>query len=174
MKRSLILLRGINVSGHNKVPMADLRAALTDAGLRNVSTYIQSGNIGVDSNETAESLGRIVEQVLVESFDVHVPAVVVARSDIETILDGAPFAPDADPAYQVVYFAGAPVDVAGVDSMDRSRYGGDTITAGPRAVYVSFENGQSTSKLTVDALERAAGCTLTGRNLRSTAKLLAL
>ncbi len=174
MTRSLVLLRGINVSGHNKVPMADLRTALGAAGLLNVATYIQSGNIGVDSNGGPEDLAQTVEGVLAESFDVHVPAVVVTQSDIQTILDGAPFAPEADPAYQLVYFASDAVDIEGVAGIDRSRYGGDEITAARRAIYVSYENGQGKSKLTVDALERAAGCTLTGRNLRSTAKLLTL
>ncbi len=174
MNRSLILLRGINVSGHNKVPMADLRAALTHVGLVNVATYIQSGNIAVDADADAKDLGQLVEQVVLESFDVRVPAVVIAQSEIQSVLDNAPFSPDADPAKQVIYFAGAAVDTAGVAAIDRSKYPGDEITAAPNVVYVSYENGQSKSKLTVNALERAAGCNLTGRNLRSTARLLSL
>lgn len=174
MKRSLILLRGINVSGHNKVPMADLRAALTDAGLVNVATYIQSGNIAVDSDADAKDLGQLVEQMVLESFDVRVPAVVIAQSEIQSILNNAPFSTDADAAYQVIYFSGAPVDTAGVAAIDGSKYPGDDITATEKVIYVSYENGQSKSKLTINTLERAAGCNLTGRNLRSTVKLLSL
>lgn len=174
MSRWLVLLRGINVSGHNKVPMADLRAALTEHGLSEVATYIQSGNIAVDFDRSPALLAGIVERVLAETFDVHVPTVVVAQGDIPAISDAAPFSPDADPAWQLIYFADTEVDVDGVRSIDGSRYPGDVITASKQAVYVSYGNGQGRSKLTLDALERAAGCTLTGRNLRSVAKLIDL
>ena len=46
----LALLRGVNLGKHNKVPMAELRPRLTEAGLGNVRTYIQSGNVIVDSD----------------------------------------------------------------------------------------------------------------------------
>ena len=47
MPRHIALLRGINVGGHRKVPMADLRAALEDAGFEDVKTYVQSGNVAL-------------------------------------------------------------------------------------------------------------------------------
>lgn len=174
MRRIIILLRGINVSGHNKVPMAELRTDLDTAGFANVATYIQSGNIAVDSDRAAEDVADAVEHVLAESFDVHVPVVVVDQETIQPIIDTAPFAPDVNPAFQLIYFADGVVDVDSVGSMDCSRWPNDTITASANAVYVSFRDGQSTSKLTIDQLERAAGTTLTGRNLRSSAKLATL
>ena len=154
--------------------MADLRSALTSAGLTNVATYIQSGNIAAEWASGDDALAQLVEEVLVESFDVEVRAIVVAQAKIASVLDGSPFAVDANPAYQVIYFANAPVDVNEVNAIDPSKYPGDTITASPTVVYVSYEHGQSKSKLTLNALERAAGCDLTGRNLRSTTKLLNL
>ena len=174
MTRYLVLLRGVNVSGHNKVPMADLRSALSVAGFGDVSTYIQSGNIAVDSDRNREDVSVQVETILADSFDVYVPVVVVAQTDIDAIIDAAPFAPDANPAFQIIYFAQNNVDVTGIAEMDPDRWPGDVITGAIDAVYVSYENGQGKSKLSVDQLERAAGTTLTGRNVRTAAKLQTL
>jgi len=58
--------------------------------------------------------------------------------------------------------------------MDDTKYPGDTISASTSAVYVAYGSGQSGSKLTVNALEKAAKTNLTGRNLRSVAKLTTL
>ena len=49
----IALLRGVNVGGHNKLPMAQLRAGLDEAGLSNPRTYIQSGNVIVDCDDTS-------------------------------------------------------------------------------------------------------------------------
>lgn len=172
--RWIVLLRGINVSGHNKVPMADLRAALSEHPFDNVSTYIQSGNVALDSSEQPELIAGIIEEELQRRFDVNVPVIVLDQSTIQPILDAAPFPPDAEAAHQLIYFADGTVDAAGISSLDADRYAADVITAAPNAVYVSYGAGQSKSKLSVDALERAAGCTLTGRNIGSTAKLIDL
>lgn len=174
MTRYLVLLRGVNVSGHNKVPMAELRSSLSDEGFDEVSTYIQSGNIAVDSDRDPEDVAAQVGTTLAESFDVHVPLVVVAQKCLDAIIDAAPFAPDADPASQVIYFAQNNVDVAGIAEMDPNRWPGDVITGATNAVYVSYEHGQGKSNLSLDQLERAAGTTLTGRNLRTVAKLQTL
>lgn len=171
LTRWLVLLRGINVSGHNKVPMAELRAALSARSFANVATYIQSGNVALDSTERPERIAEIIEEELQRRFDVDVPVVVLEQSTIEPILDAAPFPPEAEAAYQIIYFTDGTVDPDGIARLDRDRYAGDVITAAPNAVYVSYGSGQSKSKLTLDALEKAAGCTLTGRNIRSTVKL---
>lgn len=162
------------MSGHNKVPMAELRSSLTAAGANDVATYIQSGNIALDFSGDDDELINLVERVLLENFDVEVPVVVVAQSDIANIIDNAPFDSNADPSISLIYFANAAVDVPQVNNIDDDKYPGDDITAATSAVYVAYGKGQSKSKLSVDALERAAGCTLTGRNLRSSNKLLTL
>lgn len=172
--RLITLLRGVNVSGFNKVPMADLRTVLTNDGFSNVATYIQSGNVALDTDLPPSNVTERIEQLLVEHFDVDVPVVSIPQNHVTNILNAAPFSPDMHPAYQVIYFPAGPVDVAGIEAIDQSKYDGDVITPASDAVYVSYDGGQSTSSLTVNALEKAAGTTLTGRNLRSSAKLVDL
>ena len=173
-KRLVVLLRGINVSGHNKVPMAELRTALDTDGFENVATYIQSGNVAIDTAQDPHDVTARVEELLAEHFDVHVPVVSIQQVDVAGVLDAAPFDPDGNPAYQLIYFPGDPVDIDGVDAMDRTKYGNDIISAATNAVYVAYDGGQSSSKLTLNALEKAAGTSLTGRNVRSVATLIAL
>lgn len=174
MPRTIVLLRGINVSGHNKVPMADLRSTLTDAGFTDVATYIQSGNIALDTDMECDALATTVEAMVGERFNVSVPAIAIAQNAIDQLLAEAPFPSDADPAINLIYFPRGSVDVAGINAMDPSTHPGDSVTATNSAVYVAYGQGQSKSKLTVDRLEQAASTTLTGRNLRSVAKLCEL
>jgi uncharacterized protein (DUF1697 family) len=174
MRRLIVLLRGVNVSGRNTVPMAELRSELEGAGGTSVTSYIQSGNIALDSELDPRDMVSLVEDLLAEYFELSVPVVVVEQSTIAAILDASPFDDDGDPTRQLVYFPGAAVDVAGVDAMDPERWPGDEISASVDAVYVSYENGQGKSKLSVDQLERAAGCTLTGRNVRTVHALIDL
>ena len=174
MNRTIVLLRGINVSGKNKVPMAELRAVLANEQFDGVSTYIQSGNIALDTDLEKAELLDTVEALVSTHFDVHVPAVSVRQDDISDLLRAAPFPEDADPAISLIYFPRAEIDVARVKALDPAKHPHDTITATPNALYVAYGQGQSKSKLTVDQLEKAAGTTLTGRNLRSTKKLQTL
>lgn len=171
MTRLIVLLRGINVSGANKVPMADLRSVLTNDGFENVATYIQSGNIAIDTDQPADVVTDRIGQLLVEHFDVEVPVVSIAQEDIEMIESAAPFPDDANPAHQLVYFPGEAVDISGFDDLDTERFVGDEITPTKGAVYVSYGSGQGKTKLTLKHLEKAAGTNLTGRNLRTVAKL---
>ena len=154
--------------------MAELRSALDAAGFANVATYIQSGNIALDTDENPNDVTARIEQLLVEHFDVEVPVVSIAQSDVESVLNAAPFDADGNPSYQLIYFPGGTVDIAGLEGIDRAKYPGDQITGTANAVYVDYDGGQSTSKLTVKALEKAASTTLTGRNVKSAAKLVRL
>src|SRR5215212_9875832 len=68
MTRYLVLLRGINVGGRNKLPMADLRELLESHGHMNVSTYIASGNVILSSDRTAAEIKRELEEALPRKF----------------------------------------------------------------------------------------------------------
>ena len=68
MTAYLVLLRGINVGGKNKVPMAELRNVLEDAGFSNVSTYIASGNVFLDSDLSASKVAETIEAALPKAF----------------------------------------------------------------------------------------------------------
>ena len=80
----LALLRGINVSGHNMMKMEALKSMLESVGFQNVQTYIQSGNVFVDSDEeNAASVGFKIKQEIFAAFGHEVPVVVVNQNDLE-------------------------------------------------------------------------------------------
>jgi len=86
-KRYLCLLRGINVSGHKIIKMADLRILLTKTGLENVKTYIQSGNILFTSEiESKEGISIFIEKLLLKEFGWGIPSLILEQKDLEQII----------------------------------------------------------------------------------------
>lgn len=97
--RYIALLRGINVGGNNKVPMADLRDCFEAAGYEQVATYINSGNVIFDSEETdLAKLVRTCEQHIEERFGFPVRVSVVSSEQLRQALTHAPTWWDKDPA----------------------------------------------------------------------------
>lgn len=85
------LLRGINVGGNNKVPMADLRACLEKSGLKNVRTYIQSGNVIFESGAKDETkLTTDIERAIENAFGFPVIVAVFSQSEFEHIATHTP------------------------------------------------------------------------------------
>ena len=68
MTTFVILLRGVTPSGKNKVPMARLREVLEDAGFTHVRTYIQSGNVLIDTSLTAQEVEERVRDIIKNSY----------------------------------------------------------------------------------------------------------
>lgn len=85
------LIRGINVGGKNKVPMADLKSALSAIGLDKVQTYIQSGNVLFESKDEAETLRPRIEGEIHKAFGI--PATVVLRTaeQLKRIIANCPY-----------------------------------------------------------------------------------
>ncbi|MFC6463558.1 DUF1697 domain-containing protein [Marinilactibacillus sp. GCM10026970] len=75
MEKYIVLLRGINVGGKNKVKMADLRTELLKEGFETVQTYIQSGNIVVESNLSSKTITQKVATLLTQKFKLDTTSV---------------------------------------------------------------------------------------------------
>lgn len=93
MTTYLALLRGINVGGKNKVPMAGLKAMLEDIGLKDVATYIQSGNAMFRSSLAATTIARRIEEGLTSTFkldDALIKVLVISRETLKSVIDKRP------------------------------------------------------------------------------------
>lgn len=88
MKKYLAFLRGINISGKNKISMAQLKTELEAAGFQEVSTYLNSGNIVFTSN--LDDPRPMLEKLIAESFCLQVPVYVILMDDLKSILSNAP------------------------------------------------------------------------------------
>lgn len=93
MIKYVAFLRAINVGGNNMIKMADLRAAFESLRLKNVRTYIQSGNVLFETAETdADVLTKKIERKLIKSFGFQVPVFLRTMAQMEKILQLDPFA----------------------------------------------------------------------------------
>ena len=106
MTTYLALLRGINVSGHNMIKMEALKTTLEAIGFQNVQTYIQSGNVFVDSEEeNAAAVGFKIKQEIFKAFGHEVPVVVIGKPDLEACLKNNPFLKEKDLDIKKLYVA---------------------------------------------------------------------
>lgn len=91
MKRYIAFLRGVNISGKNKVPMAALREGFENAGFNEVRTYLNSGNVAFsEDEEKVGSLSKKIEAVIKNQFGFEIPVFVIAQEALENILRNAP------------------------------------------------------------------------------------
>ncbi|MEV6560059.1 DUF1697 domain-containing protein [Nocardia sp. NPDC051756] len=86
----VVLLRGINVGGKNKVSMADLKAALEEGGFTDVKTYINSGNVLVKSSLATAKVNDSVEKIIKDTFGFKVDAVTLTKTAYKKITDALP------------------------------------------------------------------------------------
>lgn len=91
MTQYIALLRGINVGGHHKLPMAELKKILETLGCKNVKTILASGNVILESDENAVPLSRNIESTLKKKFGFDVPTLVYPKSDIDALVGLNPF-----------------------------------------------------------------------------------
>lgn len=87
MTRYVALLRGVNVGGNNKVPMAELKAVFEQAGMRDVRTYINSGNVMFGADESDKSaLTAALRDAILTHFDFEVGLLLLTRDELSAIV----------------------------------------------------------------------------------------
>ncbi|WEK55108.1 MAG: DUF1697 domain-containing protein [Candidatus Cohnella colombiensis] len=89
------LLRGINVGGHNKIAMADLRRMFDSIGLNRVQTYIQSGNVLFESAYDEEKLCSLIEQGIRETFGYSISVILRSAKQLRAVAERLPFSEEA-------------------------------------------------------------------------------
>ncbi len=169
MNRYIVLLRGINVGGKNKLLMAELRASLEGAGFSDVVTYIQSGNVAMSGPSCdAEQITAIIER----DFDLRIPVVVRTAEQLRATIDNNPFPEVEDePKRLLVFFCADDVPAGAVDGFDMEPHAPDRLAAGAGELYVAYHAAASQSKLTNSVLDKLVGGVTTARNWRTVLKL---
>jgi uncharacterized protein (DUF1697 family) len=183
MASHVALLRGINVGGRNKVPMAELREVVTSLGHAAVTTYIQSGNVLFTTAETdTGKLASALQTAIADAFGVTSAVVVLSRDELARILDTNPYRDAPNPRLVHVVFLNAELPA---DLLDRVRAAADasagkgsrdTITAIGPAVFLDTPDGFGASELAQVLLRilGQAGLVATARNWATSTKLLSL
>jgi uncharacterized protein (DUF1697 family) len=185
MASHVALLRGINVGGKNKVPMAELREVVTSLGHTGVSTYIQSGNVlfSTEETDTAE-LASALEAAIAGQFGINPAVVVLSRDELTRILSANPYRDEPNPkCVHVAFLAAEPSQelldrIKAAESAAAAKGSRDTITAIGRALYLHTPDGYGNSELS-EALFRITGTgrhklAVTARNWSTSTTLLSL
>ena len=173
----VVLLRAVNLGGTNRIPMAELRAALGARGFEDVSTILASGNVLLRSTEPERVVAEEVGDTIEESFGVRVPVVVRSGGELASVVGRNPFLTtgvDRDPATLHVAFLSEQPAAAAAATLDPDRSPPDAFAVDGREVYLSYPNGAGRSRLTLDYLERLLGVGGTVRNWRTVQRLSAL
>jgi uncharacterized protein (DUF1697 family) len=173
--KQIVLLRGVNVGGRNRVAMPALREALADAGMEDVRTYVQSGNVVVDSGASPDELRRECERAIAERFGVDVAVVVRTRAQLAKVVAHDPLGDVADDPklYQVSFCSGKPSKAA-VSKVAERAAGEERLVAHGREIYAWFPDGVGRSRLAAQLSREALGVTVTARNWTTVLKLLEL
>lgn len=88
--RYIALLRGINVSGKNKIEMAKLRQYMEESGFQNVKTYLNSGNVIFDASQDTERLTQLLQNMIMKQFALDIPVYVERQEAVRALVEGAP------------------------------------------------------------------------------------
>jgi uncharacterized protein (DUF1697 family) len=173
MNTFVILLRGVMPTGKNRVPMAPLRTVLTSAGLAEVRTYIQSGNVIAASHLGRSEVEGLVHAAIKENFGGDITVVVRTAEQFRSVLDRNPFAGADAPRLYFSLLASQP-DPDRLADFLATDWSPDEVRIIDNAVYTQYATKHSDSKFTNNFFERKLKVAATTRNFNTMTKLVEL
>jgi len=185
------LLRGINVGGKNKLPMASLASMFAEAGCGDVATYIQSGNVVFTAApRCARMITDVISRRIAKDFELRIPVILRPAEELRRVASSNPFlnprakglggarvgsraaAPAVSlDALHVAFLADAP-DKRRVAALDQSRCPGDSFVVRGREIYLHLPGGVARTRLTNAYFDSTLATTSTIRNWRTVLKLV--
>jgi uncharacterized protein (DUF1697 family) len=171
MKTYIVLLRGINVAGKNKLPMAELRTLLNSLEFKNVQTYIQSGNIILETDKSKEAICKIIKNKIKTKFNYDVPVLIRTITEWKNVILEYPFSTENEKIVAFTFLdkkvKETVIDIKNIRSEDQYKIVNDV-------VYLNCGTGFGRTKLTNNTIEKKLKVVATTRNLKTTLKLLEL
>jgi uncharacterized protein (DUF1697 family) len=175
MARHVVLLRGINIGPRNRVAMPALREALEEAGFTEVQTYLQSGNVVVESRAKPETVRRKIEQLIKERFGLEIAVVVRTRAELAAVVKRNPHAKVAtNPKTYQVTFLEQKLPAKTVRELEEAAAEDELVVVSGREVYAWHPQTVARSKLWAKLAGQGLGVTATSRNWTTVEALLEL
>lgn len=177
MTTHLALLRGINVSGHNMIKMEALKTSLEAIGFENVQTYIQSGNVFVDTEEeNAAAVGFKIKQEIFKTFGHEVPVVVIGKTDLESCLKNNPFLKEAKVDIKKLYvaFISTTLKSDSINDLRISQFKPDEASIDANRIYIKYAVGAGKTRFDQKYIEKKLNVIATIRNWNTVTQLLQL
>lgn len=177
MKTYIAFLRGINVSGKNKIPMAELRELCDGLNLQDVNTYIQSGNVVFKSElQNTSELEALISKAILKIFGFEVPVIIKTVSGLQEILNHNPFITDDEILRKQNYFVllkNKPNKDA-LENLKSESFDNEEFKISGNCIYLKCKSGYGKAKLNNNLIERKLKVLATTRNYRTMTKLIEL
>ncbi|MGC1420162.1 MAG: DUF1697 domain-containing protein [Acidimicrobiales bacterium] len=170
MPTYVALLRGVNVGGHHKVAMSELRSLFESMGFSDVQTLIQSGNVVFVS--TRAPVAQHLEAAIEDRFAVVSRVVLRTPADLEEVIENAPATMADVSRLHVAFFTDRPAP-ADVVHLDHERFLPEQFSVRDHDMYVHLPNGAARTKL-LDYLSRRLKVPMTMRNWNTVNRLAQL
>jgi uncharacterized protein (DUF1697 family) len=177
MPTYIAFLRGINVGGHNKIAMADLRDLVGSLGFTGAKTLLQSGNlVFTGPRKSDKELESLLERETAKRLGVTADYIIRSTAELEAVVAENPFPKEAqnDPSHLVVMFLKSTVTAKDVKALGELIKGPEVVRGEGRYFYIVYPAGIGTSKFTAALIEKKLGTRGTARNWNTVGKLLAL
>jgi uncharacterized protein (DUF1697 family) len=173
----IAMLRGVNVGGYRKLNMEALKTLCGGLGLRDVQTYIQSGNIVFreDSGDPGV-VARKIEDGIERKFGFRPDVIVRTTSELRKVKSGNPFAkrPEVEPNRLLVLFMASTPGRQAREQIFALPCEPEEMHIKGRELYIYYPNGMARPKIPVARIEKLLGTSSTGRNWNTVNKLLAM
>lgn len=175
MTTHLALLRGINVSGHNMMKMEALKIMLESLGFQNVRSYLQSGNVFVDTEEeSASKVGFMIKQEIFKVFGHEVPTIVIAKQDLELCFKNNPFIKEKDIDIKKLYvvFVASVLKKENIHDLKISQFKPDEAVIDENRIFIKYAVGAGKTRLELKYIEKKLNVIGTIRNWNTVTNLL--
>jgi uncharacterized protein (DUF1697 family) len=172
MKTYIVLLRGVMPSGKNRVPMAQLREVLADAGFVNVRTYIQSGNALVDTDISAKEVETCVHDLIKKHIGADLTVVARTGKQLQKVLDENPFTDGYDISRVFFAWFAEPPSAQKVKELLAHDYSPEELAITKNAAFMFIPGTYGRTMLSGGFLEKKLGVPVTMRNFNTTSKLI--
>ena len=177
MQTYICLLRGINVSGHKKIKMANLKSSFEELGFSNVTTYIQSGNIIFHSAENNPiALEDLVHKMLLDQFGFDIAVIIFTPNYLEKVIAENPFYKDKtkdEKKFYVLFLKDNPL-AEQIDHLATYDYSPEEYILVDKLIYYYAAIGAGKAKMSTNFFENKLKVSATARNWRTVNKLLDL
>lgn len=173
MNTYIALFRGINVGGHNKILMKDLRALMNELGYQKVDTYIQTGNVVFQSEENdKESMSGKISSAVEEYHGFKPDVLILTLDEMQEALANNPFPrAESDPKSLHLNFLVSEPEDPDLDSLEAYKKESERYELTGQVFYLHAPDGIGRSKL-AGKTGKALGVSMTGRNWRTVKKIM--
>ncbi|MEL7585790.1 MAG: DUF1697 domain-containing protein [Prolixibacteraceae bacterium] len=173
MKTYIVFLKGVNVGGHNRVKMDVLKKALTEHQFEHVKTYINSGNVILQSVSDKEKIAEQVAHIIRVSFGVDVKMIIKTADELIDLTERNPFNAEAesDCAKRAVVMLSERVEPGQLQIFKDEGKVNENYYLSDDVLFVYYHNGFGNTKFTADYIGRKLGVVTTARNWNTILKL---